>query len=114
MKTNIIVFLITQLLIVVCTWFVYDGLSLLGYINVSFFVSMILFFIGGIVFIIRTGFFDFFTESMRKVFSRKEHRKEIDSMRSPSEAMSVRPNWFFAAGLPSFLLMLGALVIYYM
>lgn len=114
MKTNIIVFLVSQLTIILSAYLVYGELSLLGYINAAFFVSGLLLFMGGAVFIIRTGSFDFFTKSMRKVLARKGQEEAIESMRPPSEALSANPAWFFIAGLPTFLLMIAALVIYYM
>ncbi|MBY0223593.1 DUF3899 domain-containing protein [Mammaliicoccus sciuri] len=114
MKSNIIIFSISQVVILIFIWLIYGQWSLLGYINVSFFVSGLLLLIGGIVFIIRTGSFDFFMKSMQKVLARKGQREALESMRVPSEAMSVRSAWFFMAGLPSFVLMLLALVLYYL
>ncbi|WP_158231885.1 DUF3899 domain-containing protein [Sporosarcina sp. P10] len=114
MKRNIIVFLISQLVIVISAYSVYEKISLLGYINASFFVSGFLLFIGGIVFVVRTGFFDFFMKSSRKVFARKDQREAIESMRAPSEVLSASPTWLFLAGMPTFILMLVALVLYYL
>ncbi|PIC70321.1 hypothetical protein CSV77_09605 [Sporosarcina sp. P16b] len=114
MKRNIIVFLLSQLVIVISVYSVYDKISLLGYINVSFFVSGFLLFIGALVFIIRTGSFDFFMKSTRKVFALKGQREALDSMRAPSETISMSPAWFFTAGIPTFLLMIVALLVYYL
>lgn len=114
MKTNVIVFLISQALIIISAYSVYGNISLLGYINASFFVSGLLLFVGGVVFIIRTGSFDFFMKSSRKIFARKGQREALESMRAPSEAMSVNPAWFFIAALPTFVLMVLALVLYYL
>lgn len=113
MKRNVIVFLISQLVIVISAYSVYGEITLLGYINASFFVSGLLLFVGGVVFIIRTGSFDFFMKSTQKVFASKSQRDAIDTMRAPSEAMSANPAWFFIAGLPTFILMIVALVVYY-
>ncbi|ARD47875.1 DUF3899 domain-containing protein [Sporosarcina sp. P33] len=113
MNPNVIIFLISQLMIIIAAYSVYGRISLLGYINTSFFVSGFLLFIGGAVFIIRTGSFDFFMKSTRKVFAPKGQREVLDSMRAPSEAMSANPAWFFIAGLPAFVLMIVALVVYY-
>ncbi|PID14906.1 hypothetical protein CSV63_10705 [Sporosarcina sp. P34] len=114
MKRTIIVFLLLQLVIVISVYSVYDEISLLGYINVSFFVSGFLLFIGAVVFIIRSGSFDFFTKSTRKIFALKGQREALDSMRVPSETISMSPAWFFAAGIPTFLLMIVALLVYYL
>ncbi|PID01848.1 hypothetical protein CSV67_12310 [Sporosarcina sp. P2] len=114
MKRTIILFLLSQLVIVISVYSVYGEISLLGYINVSFFVSGFLLFIGAVVFIIRTGSFDFFMKSTRKVFALKGQREALDSMRAPSETISVSPAWFFAASIPSFFLMVVALLVYYL
>jgi len=114
MKRNSIVFLISQLVIIISAYSVYGKISLLGYINASFFVSGLLLFFGGLVFVIRTGFFDFFMTSSRKVFARKGQREAIESMRAPSEVMSASPAWFFIAGMPTFILMILALILYYL
>ncbi|MDV6378309.1 DUF3899 domain-containing protein [Sporosarcina sp. GW1-11] len=113
MKSNIIVFSISQLVIILSAYLIYGQLSLLGYINAAFFVSALLLFIGGSIYIIRTGAFDFFVTSTRKVLARKGQREVIESMRPPSETFSANPAWFFIAGIPTFALMLLALVIYY-
>lgn len=114
MKRNAIVFLISQLVIIISVYSVYGGISLLGYINASFFVSGLLLFIGGVIFVVRTGSFDFFMQSSRKLFARKGQREAIESMRAPSEIMSASPAWFFIAGLPTFILMMLALAVYYL
>ncbi|PID05576.1 MULTISPECIES: DUF3899 domain-containing protein [unclassified Sporosarcina] len=114
MKRNSIVFLISQLVIVISVYSVYGKISLLGYINASFFVSGFLLFIGGVVFVVRTGSFDFFMKSSRKVFARKGQREVIESMRAPSEVLSASPAWFFIAGIPTFILMIVALGLYYL
>ena len=114
MKRNVIVFLISQLVIIISVYSVYGHMSLLNYINASFFVSGLLLFVGGIIFIVRTGSFDFFMQSSRKLVARKGQKEAIESMRAPSEIMSASPAWFFIAGLPTFILMMVALVLYYL
>lgn len=114
MKSNSIVFFLSQFIIIISIYALYGKFTLLGYVNVSFFISAILLFIGGTIYIIRTGSFDFFATSMRKVFVRKGQQEAIESMRKPSETFSANPAWFFIAGIPTFVLMLVALTWYYM
>lgn len=113
MKQFIITFLSLQLFILIAMYWIDGTLSLLGYINTSFFTGGLLLLAGGIAFIFRTGFFDFFVKSSRKMIARKEQREAIETMRTPSEVFSKSPNWFFSAGLPVFALMLIALAVYY-
>lgn len=68
--------------------------------------------IGGIVYVVRTGSFDFFSSSMRKVIATKNTRDDIDTMRSPSEIFSASPKNLFLAGIPIFILMFIALAFY--
>lgn len=66
----------------------YKQFSLLSYINSSFIVGGTVTFIGLIYYIFSTGFFDFFTVSMRKVFTPKRRMEDVMSMRNPSEVFS--------------------------
>lgn len=113
MKRFIINLFTFQLLILFAMYWMDGALSLLGYINTSFFTGGLLLLAGGIAFIFRTGSFDFFVRSSRKMIARKEQREAIESMRAPSEIFSKSPIWFFSAGLPIFILMLIALAFYY-
>ncbi|MGO1057973.1 DUF3899 domain-containing protein [Planococcus sp. FY231025] len=64
-----------------------EPFSLLSYINNSFIYGGTLVFIGLWIFVVRTGVFDIFTMSMRKVFKGKS-TLEDDEMRLPSEILS--------------------------
>lgn len=112
MKKNTILFLAGQLTIFVLSLLIRGTISLLNYVDYSFYVGGLLVLAGGIVYILRTGSFDFFTKSMRKVLSPKHTQEGLESMRTPSEVFSVSPVPFFAAGIPILLLMLIALALY--
>ncbi|MBD7909474.1 DUF3899 domain-containing protein [Sporosarcina gallistercoris] len=113
MKKIALLFLFGQFIIFILSFLLNAGISLLSYINTSFYVGGLLLFVGGIIYIFRTGSFDFFNSSMRKVLSLKHTKEDLDSMRSPSEVFSMSPKVFFQAGIPIFLMMFIAMGFYY-
>ena len=113
MKKRMIYFLSCQLIIFVLMLAVYKNLQLVSYINMSFFVGGIITFIGLMTYVVAGGFFDFFTESTRKVFTPKHMKKEASEMRLPSEVFSFPYKPITALGLSCLFCMCIALFIYY-
>lgn len=85
--------------------------SLLSYINNSFIYGGILVFFGAWVFVVRTGVFDIFTMSMRKVFKQKS-TLEDDEMRLPSEVLAFSSSPVLIVGGVTLLIMAVSLAIY--
>ncbi|MGN7387648.1 DUF3899 domain-containing protein [Sporosarcina sp. SAFN-015] len=104
--------IVNQLLILVLVLILYKKLTTIDYINVSFYIGGAYLFIGILVLILQSGFFDFFSSSFKKVFSRKHGQDEINTMRAPSEIITMKASFFFRSGLPIILIMLVALFIY--
>lgn len=88
MRKVLVNFLIAHITIVLLLFLYYKEFSALTYINSSFIVGGIIVFIGLVFFVFSTGFFDFFTVSMRKVFTSKRRMADVMSMRTPSEIFS--------------------------
>lgn len=114
MKIKIMIFLLLQFLIVTIAFLYYRELALVPYINVSFLVGGVLFFIGLVIYVVSKGFFDIFTKSMRKAFTPGRFLRDVESMRSPSEVFDFPYNYFFRFGGAILLCMAGALALYYM
>lgn len=112
MKNTVLNIIVNQLLILVLVLILYRKLTILDYINISFYVGSLFLFIGILVLILQSGFFDFFSASMKKVLSRKHEQTELTSMRPPSEIVSVKASFFFRSGLPIIFFMLVALFFY--
>ncbi|WP_432358755.1 DUF3899 domain-containing protein [Sporosarcina sp. UB5] len=112
MKKIAVNVIVNQLLIMILILVIFGKLTILEYINVSFYIGASYLFIGILVLILQSGFFDFFTSSMKKVLSRKHERNELTTMRPPSEVVSMKATFFFQSGIPIILVMLGALFIY--
>jgi hypothetical protein len=105
--------IVNQLIILLLVLILHKKLTILDYINISFYIGGAYLFIGILVLILQSGFFDFFSTSFKKVFSRKHGQDEIINMRPPSEIIRTKPSFFFRSGLPIILIMLVALFIYF-
>lgn len=113
MKKKWIYFISIQILILVLMTLVYGNFQLVSYINMSFLVGGIITFVGMMTYVVAGGFFDFFTESTRKVFTPRHMKKEASQMRLPSEIFSFPHKPILALGLSSLFCMCIALFIYY-
>ncbi|WP_415579208.1 DUF3899 domain-containing protein [Filibacter tadaridae] len=91
----------------------YKQFSLLSYINSSFIVGGTITFVGLIYYVFSTGFFDFFTVSMRKVFTPKRRRDDVLSMRKPSEIFSGSSSRLVVSGVLVLIASAIALGIFY-
>ncbi|MDN7241479.1 DUF3899 domain-containing protein [Planococcus sp. N028] len=111
MKKTLIGIAVVQILIFLTILFRAESLSLLSYINNSFIYGGIIIFFGLWIFVVRTGVFDIFTISMRKVFKGKS-TMEDDEMRPPSELFNFSSSPLLIIGSVTILLMGLALLVY--
>ncbi|MEH7884418.1 DUF3899 domain-containing protein [Bacillus sp. JJ1609] len=110
-------FLGSQVFVVVLSFLYYKNISLLNYINISFYITCVLLFTSLLVFTVNSGFFDAISFSFRTVFAGKENGERIKSiheMTPLSEMVKINTNPILIVGLLDFVLMLGALSIYYL
>jgi len=110
-------FIITQLLILILSLVYQQSITLLSYINFSFYIASVLLFTSIIVFTINSGFFDAISYSFRAVFAGKEDgdkKKSFDEMTPLSQLVTFNANPLLMVGLLDFILMLAALFIYYL
>lgn len=112
MKKIAINVIVIQLSILLLSLIFYSKITILHYINISFTIGLLFICIGILVLVLQSGFFDFFTNSVKKVFYRKEVQDELTTMRSPSEAVTMKASYFFQVGIPVIVLMLIALFFY--
>ncbi|PKG48305.1 MULTISPECIES: DUF3899 domain-containing protein [unclassified Planococcus (in: firmicutes)] len=111
MKKIIIGIAAVQLIIVLTMLIRSEPFSLLSYINNSFIYGGILVFFGTWVFVVRTGVFDIFTMSMRKVFKSKS-TLEDDEMRLPSEVLAFSSSPLLIVGGATLVAMAVSLAFY--
>lgn len=110
------VFSASQLTIFALSFFYYGKISLVPYINFSFYISSAFLFISLLVITVNSGFFDAMSYSFRAVFSSLEEdgrKKEIHEMTPLSEMVTISPNPILAVGLLDLILMLAGLGFYY-
>jgi hypothetical protein len=110
-------FFISQLLIFILSLVYQQSITLLSYINISFYIASVLLFTSLIVFTINSGFFDAISYSFRTVFAGKEEgekKKSFDEMTPLSELVTFNANPLLMVGLLDFILMLAALFVYYL
>ncbi|GAM16572.1 DUF3899 domain-containing protein [Mesobacillus selenatarsenatis] len=110
-------FLISQLLIFILSLVYQQSISLLSYINISFYIASTLLFTSLIVFTVNSGFFDAISYSFRIVFAGKEEgekKKSLHEMTPLSELVTLNANPLLMVGLLDFMLMLAALSVYYL
>ncbi len=113
LKKKVVLFVTMQLIIFVLMLLINKNVSLLAYINMSFFVGGTVLFIGLLIYVVSNGFFDIFTLSMRKVFTPKRNLADAESMRAPSELLDFPTIPFFQLGGTILLGMFTALFFYY-
>jgi hypothetical protein len=108
-------FLGSQLLILILSLVYQQSITLLSYINISFYIASILLFTSLIVFTVNSGFFDAISYSFRTVFAGKEEKKKsFDEMTPLSELVTFNANPLLMVGLLDFILMLAGLFVYYL
>lgn len=107
-------FFIAQIISILVMLFYFKEMTLLSYINSSFFVGGTIIFIGLVSFVFSTGFFDVFTVTMRKVVTPKSRMKDVMSMRKPSEIFSAPVSPLIGSGALVLLVMGIGLVIFYL
>ncbi|MFE8700377.1 DUF3899 domain-containing protein [Cytobacillus sp. FJAT-54145] len=113
-RPTIFLFLISQLAIILISIFNYQSVTLLHYINISFYISCLFLFTSLIIFTVNTGFFDRITKSFRLIFSGKDVTKEmVEEMRPLSQVISFNYSPILMNGILNTFLMLIALSIYY-
>ena len=106
-------FFIAQIGIFLIMLAYYKELTLLSYINSSFFIGGTITFAGLVSFVFSTGFFDVFTVTTRKMLTRKSRMEDVMSMRKPSEVFSAPVSPLLGSGALVLLIMGIGLVIFY-
>lgn len=109
----IMFFLVSQIVIFLLSFLVSKEISLLHYINTSFYIGASFIFISLLFITVQSGFFDVVSHSFRLFFSGKTMtKKEVDEMRPLSKVITFNYNPLFINGLLIILVMLVALYIY--
>lgn len=115
-KPSIYVLLFSQIAIFVISLILYRNISLLHYINLSFYLSLLCIMFSLTIFTINTGFFDVTDRSFRRLlFAKRGVSKEhIEQIRPLSEMITFNYLPLLISGILTFTCMLTALFFYYL
>ena len=113
MTKKFIYFSMVQLIIIGFMFIVYGNMKMVSYINMSFYVGGLITFFGLVTYVTSNGFFDIFTDSMRKVFTPKHMKNEANKMRLPSQVFSFSYKPIISLGLSILVCTCIALLFYY-
>lgn len=112
-KGKIAVIAAIQLAIIATSLLFYHRLTLLYYINISFYYSFVLLLMSLLLFVTRTGFFDIIGKSFTIAFSRNDEHRKFRDITPLSELVAFEHNPLVFHGAVSGFVMLIALAFYY-
>jgi Domain of unknown function (DUF3899) len=112
-KRRLVISASFQLVILVLSLLVNHKITLISYIDISFYVSSLLLFTSLLIYIIKRGFFDVMSKSFSLAFKPGQSKRKFDDIPSLSELIQINPKPLLFYGSITGLWMLIALVCYY-
>lgn len=115
-KKIVSLFLFSQFCVLIFMFFSPSSNHLLEYINFTFMVGGVLFFLGLTILLMSSGFLDATVYGFRRVFlvnGKALSKEEVDEMRKLSDLITIRYSPFLISGALVLLCMGLALFIYY-
>lgn len=113
LKKRILILAISQLVILAVSFIFYHELTLLSYINISFYFSSLLLLSALLIHTIHSGFFDVVSKSFNLIFSRREEKRNFHEIPSLSELVSIDKKPLYFYGLMIGMFMIIALIVFY-
>lgn len=113
LKKRLLIVALTQLVIIAISFITYHRVSLLIYINISFYITAVLLLTSLLVYTIHSGFFDVISRSFSLAFERGQNKRRFDEIPPLSELVTFNQKPLVFYGLMNGLLMILALIIYY-
>jgi len=104
----------TLLLTFILSLLVYQEISLLHFINISFYFCYAYISIGIFLYVVNNGFFDGISYSFRKMFRRNNKEEETDKIVPLSEIMPIPHSLLLRSGVILVFIMCISLVLYYL
>jgi len=104
----------TLILTLILSLLLYQEISLLHFINISFYFCYAYISIGLLLFIVNNGFFDGISYSFRKVFRRNNKEDETEKIVPLSEMMTIPHSLLLKSGVILIFVMCISLIIYYL
>lgn len=112
-KKRMLAAALTQVSILLLSLIFYHKISLLSYINISFYISAVLLLTSLLIYTIQTGFYDAISKSFNLVATWRTEKRKFNEVPSLSELVTVDRKPILFHGLMNGTFMLIALLIYY-
>ncbi|MDN3015078.1 DUF3899 domain-containing protein [Paenibacillus sp. BSR1-1] len=113
LRKQLIMVAFTQLAIFSLSFIFNHDISLLSYINISFYISAAFLLTALLLYTIHSGFYDVISRSFTLAFSRGHRNKKFSEIPGLSELVTVNQKPLLFIGLVNGFLMLLALFAYY-
>ncbi|WP_338787412.1 DUF3899 domain-containing protein [Metabacillus sp. FJAT-53654] len=116
-KRTFTLFIVSLCTTILLSFFIYQKLTLLSFINISFIIAGSLLFLSLLTMTVKGGFFDGISYGFRRMFISKGQelsKKEINEMTPVSELLNFDHSSILFCGLLMTAIMLVALFIYYL
>jgi hypothetical protein len=110
---KLLILALFQIVILIISCIFYHTITLLSYINISFYISAALLITSLLIYTIHSGFFDVMSKSINQTFTRGAVRRRWDEIPSLSELITVNQKPLLLYGFWTGLFMLIALFVYY-
>lgn len=113
LKKRLLILASFQLGILFISFLIIHKITLLSYINISFYISAALLFTSLLIYTINTGFFDVMSKSLNLAFTRGNGKRKFEDIPSLSELVTISQKPLLFYGSITGLCMLIALFFYY-
>jgi small-conductance mechanosensitive channel len=113
LKKRLLILALTQLAIIAISFIAYHNLTLMSYINISFYFSAVLLLTSLLVYTVHSGFLDVISRSFTLAFQRGSNKRRFDEIPPLSGLITFNQKPLVFYGLINGLFMTIALVIYY-
>ncbi|WP_052353766.1 DUF3899 domain-containing protein [Neobacillus jeddahensis] len=115
LKKKLIFLTLTQIVIFIISFIYHRKISLLSYIDISFFFTAAFLLSALLLYTIHSGFYDAISRSFNLFFSfsRDKEKKKFDEIPRLSEMVTINEKPLLFHGMMNGLLMLIALLVYY-
>ncbi|ETI66090.1 DUF3899 domain-containing protein [Neobacillus vireti] len=113
LKKRLFAVTLTQVAIFIISFLFYRNISLVSYINISFYFTAIFLLLALLIYTIQSGFYDVFSRSLNLAFSRGKDKRRFDEVPGLSQLITVNQRPLLFYGLVTGLLMMVALLAYY-
>ncbi|WP_066071162.1 DUF3899 domain-containing protein [Neobacillus soli] len=113
-KKRLIILVFIQLAILVTSFIFHHKISLVSYINISFYITSFLLLTSLLLYTIQSGFYDIISRSFNLFFSRGQNKRSFEEIPRLSELITVDQKPLLFYGLFNGLFMVIALFIYYL